>query len=132
MYLRDLCFSFSENMLLEFCQYNFKCIIQYLNFGHCCKESSSMETRQFQKSLDLSLPIFMIQKHFPLGWRHKRDQKQGATVRVGVGRRGEERCKQEGKKSFHRQGLFLLGFSLGSENQQQEIFILFYFIFTIC
>lgn len=36
-----------------------------------------METQQFQKSLDLSLPVFMLQKYFLLGWRHKEDQGQG-------------------------------------------------------
>lgn len=78
-------------------------------------------------------PHFYAQKHFPLGWRHKGDQEQGGTAMVGVGGRGEERWKDEENKSFHKQTLFLLVFSLRSKKLLEIYFyfILLYFCYVL-
>lgn len=75
-------------------------------------------------------PHFHAQKHFPLGWRHKRDQEQGKTARVGVGGRGKERWKDEANKSFHKQTLFLVGFSTKKYKITRNWF-LFYFTYFL-
>lgn len=131
MYLRVLCFSFSENMPLSSVSAIFNVSFSIWIFATVAKNTQAWK-QQFQKSLDLSLPAFMLQKHVPLGWRHKGDQEQGGTARTGVGGRSEERWKMK-KMSFHKQVLFLLGFSVGSEKSlgSDFYFILLYFYYIL-
>lgn len=64
-----------------------------------------METQQFQQALDLSLPIFMLQKYSFLGEDTKgarhREEEQGLGLEGGV--KKDEKMKET---SSHKQALF--------------------------